>query len=97
MYPSSKQDCHYETFVDAIWDWGDELMLAGQFDIINQWLKDIVVSKCDIDFMLTALTLTLPARSKLDYRAEFFNKVEIEIIERHGSPFLEDGLLKGLE
>lgn len=93
MYPGNKLDFNRDKFVDGVYDWTDELFHAGEFDIVNKWIGDIKVENIDIDFMITVLTTTLPAKSKLSNRSKFYKDVEQEIIKRGE---MGDGLLQGL-
>lgn len=93
-YPSNKLEYEKDRFIDSIYDWTDELFCGGDFDTVNVWIGDIKVENIDIDFMLAVLVSTLPAKSRLSNRAQFYNDVEKEIIRRGE---MEDGLLTGLK
>jgi hypothetical protein len=80
--------------IDDVYDWVDERLLAGEFDTVNNWLKEIVCEKNSVTFLLAALTTTLPAKSKLEYRPAFYNAVKSDI-ERRGE--MQEALLIGLE
>ena len=60
----------------------------------DQLLQNINVSEYSVDLLLGLLTATLPARSKLRSRAQFFSEVEAVLKERGQ---WEDNLLVGLE
>jgi hypothetical protein len=94
-YPSNKPGIDLDTFIDEIYDWVDERLRFDEFDIVNQWLKDINIKNCDIDFLLAALTITLAARSKLDYRIEFYQNVFCDLLNRQSLKETEE-LLAGL-
>jgi len=67
--------------------------VEGEFGKCGALLESVDIGNNSLDGLLGYLTATLPARSKLSYRAKFFEKVEEEIIRRRE---YEKGLLEGL-
>jgi hypothetical protein len=72
----------------------DKFFRMGWFDEINFELEELDIQITNTDILLGWLTVTLPAKSKLPFRKEFFNKVVLEI-EKRGE--MEPNLLRGLE
>lgn len=81
--------------LDSLFDVIDYLLRCGKFQHIDDILDAINVGEEPEDILLTFLTGTLPARSKLNRRADFFNRVKQLYVEL-GEPDI-DGLLGGLE
>ena len=80
--------------LDISYELIDDLLHAREFASCASQLEGVDVSLYSIDVLLTLLTATLPARSKIGTRASFFKRVEDEL-RRRGE--LEDGLLDGLK
>jgi hypothetical protein len=80
--------------LDVIYEGIDDLLLAGSFDQVDQLLRDISEDGVSSDVLVALLTVTLPAKSKLPSRADFYSRVERTLSVRSE---LEDGLLSGLE
>jgi hypothetical protein len=80
--------------LDLLYDNIDALMTNGDFEQIDSVLRGVELESLSIDILLGLLTSTLPARTKLGSRKEFFVAVEKEI-KRRGE--WEKGLLTGLE
>ncbi len=80
--------------MDLLYDCVDELMRTGQFEALDSIIEDLIVSRLTIDVLVGLLTATLPAKSRLRSRPEFFSKTDTELRSRHE---YEDGLLTGLE
>ena len=83
-----------DKILDQIYDRIDTLAINGEFDKINRILWGVNISKLTVDGLLGYLTATLPCKTKLENRHEFFLKVEEEIKKRGE---YEPELLKGLE
>jgi hypothetical protein len=83
-----------DSALDLLYDKVDELLKTGEFEKLNQILADSSPEELSIDMILGLLTSSLPARSKLPARADFFEKSEAAIKSRGE---YEDGLLSGLE
>ena len=81
--------------INVIFDNINNRMLNGEFDILNQELKDIDVSIMSIALMLSILTITMSAKNKLDYRSTLFDLIEHEIRTNHQRPTMK--LLHGLK
>jgi hypothetical protein len=89
-------DEHSQTDValDIIFDQIDEMLLAGQFDRVDQLLIDTVTEEYSVELLLGILTATLPAKDRLCDRAEFFQRVA-QTLQARGE--LKNGLLIGLD
>lgn len=72
----------------------DSLMKCGQFAKLDSEIATLDITSLDIDLLIGWLTATLPAKSKLPSRGEFFSQVRVEIKKRGQ---WEKGLLTGLE
>ncbi|MFC1759412.1 hypothetical protein ACFL2H_11705 [Planctomycetota bacterium] len=79
--------------LDIVYDRVDEMMLAGQFDEVNQTIADLNVDELSIDIILGVLTITLPGKSKLPDRNKFFEDAK-RSLESRGEHC--EGLLAGL-
>jgi len=62
--------------LDKINDDFDGLFLEGNINEVNDFLKDVDIKNVETDLLLSYLTATLPAKSKLPYRNDFYIKVE---------------------
>jgi hypothetical protein len=80
--------------LDLIYDQIDALMTGGKFEAIGSLLQRLDLGALSVDLLLGLLTSTLPARTKIPFRGDFFRAVESEI-KRRGE--WENGLLTGLE
>lgn len=80
--------------LDLIFDQIDEMLLAGQFDRVDQLLKDTMTNDYSVEVLLGTLTATLPAKAKLPGRVDFFQRAK-QTLESRGEPY--DSLLVGLE
>jgi len=80
--------------LDLIYDSIDEMMRGGQFSELDSLLERLPTNTLSADMLLGVLTATLPARSRLANRKEFFCDVEACLKDRRE---FEDGLLTGLE
>ncbi len=80
--------------LDLIYDSTDQMLRDGQFDGIDLLLLQLCVKDLSTDMLLGLLTATLPARSRLQRRGDFFLDVKNSLRDRQE---LDDGLLTGLE
>jgi len=80
--------------LDLIYDSIDQMLRNGQFSDLDTLLVRLPTNTLSADMLLGVLTATLPARSRLSNRMEFFHNVEASLKERGE---FEDGLLTGLE
>jgi len=80
--------------LDLIYDSIDGMMRKGEFSRLNLLLPQLNVNDLSADILLGLLTATLPARSRLSCRKEFYCDAEASLRDRDE---LEDGLLTGLE
>jgi len=80
--------------LDLLYDSVDEMLRSAKYSEIDSLLHDTVVHECSTDILLGLLTATLPARSKLTCRKEFFADTDRVLKCR---PEYEKGLLTGLE
>jgi len=72
----------------------EDMLLNGEYNRLNNQLERIKVDSSDTDELITYLTATRPARSKLTNRPGFYKRVEEELKKREE---WEEGLLGGLE
>jgi hypothetical protein len=72
----------------------DNTLLEGEFDLVNDFLREIKVDDCSTDILLTILTATLPASSELFERNVFVSRVRAEF-ESRCEPV--ESLMGGLE
>lgn len=79
--------------LDLVYDSVDDLMHRGKFDSCASVLSGVNVANCSVDLLVGLLTATLPARSRIPFRTEFFEAVEREL-RRRGE--LDPGVLAGL-
>ena len=68
--------------LDEITNLVDSLLTNGRFDLVNTILGSISVDLAKTDVLLTYLTVTLPAKTKLPNRGEFWNKCHAVFVER---------------
>ena len=80
--------------LDLIFARVDESFRSGEFSDCDQLLQRLSVGDYETDVLLGLLTATLPARSLLPSRPDFFLRAEAEI-QRRGE--MEPGLLTGLD
>ncbi len=85
---------HVDAALDLLFDYFDELLLAGSFAEVATLLDQIEPSNLATPLLLAILTVTLPARDKLVARRAWFAKVERTLGDR-GEAVKE--LLAGLE
>lgn len=85
---------HTDAALDLLYDAVDDLLRRGNFDRIDELLQDVATSDLSLNVLLGLLTATLPARSRLRSRTEFFQRVD-ETLRIRGE--WEEGLLVGLE
>lgn len=79
--------------LDLLYDGFDELFRKNEFATADALLAQMSVRDYSVDLLLGVLTATLPARSRLPSRAEFYRAVESDL---HSRGEEEDGLLTGL-
>jgi hypothetical protein len=82
-----------DKILDNIYDSIDSLFRQGKLNECNSLLESLDISTLSVDEMLGYLTATLPARTKLSCRRNFYRNIEAEIIRRE---MYEAGLLDGL-
>lgn len=68
--------------LDKIFNSIDDLLLKHEFRKVNEMLKGIVVENTPTVSLITYLTATHPAKDKLEYRPEFYDKVKQTIQSR---------------
>lgn len=83
-----------DTALDIIFDQVDEMLLADEFDRVNQLLIDTTTVEFSVELLLGILTATLPAKSRLPNRCEFFDRV-VQTLQSRGE--FKDRLLIGLD
>lgn len=80
--------------LDLIFARVDETFRRGDFADCDHLLRRLAVADYSTDILLGLLTATLPARSLLASRPDFYSRTEDEI-QRRGE--MEPGLLTGLD
>ena len=80
--------------IDIIFDQIDEMLLARQFERVDQILRDVECRGYSIDILLSLLTITLAAKRHLPSRPAFYDLVVSTLGERNE---LSDGVLIGLD
>ena len=80
-------DMHVDTLIDDIHCRIDRWLRNGDYEACDKLMREMDVDVEPTDTLLSVLTATLPARSKLSARAEFVDRVEQQI---------GDNLLEGL-
>lgn len=88
MFIMKQKKININSQLDQIYDTIDELLLEGKFSEIDRILEQ-VDTRIDLNLLLGYLTATYSARSKLNKRADLFNKVKLLA--------QNEQLLKGLE
>jgi len=88
----------HERAIDVVFNTIDDLLLAGEFDSVNQMLQDLIefgVERLSDTLIVAFLTITLAAKSKLPARQPLFDKIEKHFEKTHSN---EDvfKLLQGL-
>ena len=80
--------------LDLVYDSVDDMMRKLRFTELAKILATVQTADLSTDLLLSLLTTTLPARSQLPSRKQFFHRVEASLKERGE---YENGLLAGLE
>ena len=75
-------------------DFVDDLLHEGKFVEINQFLEQFILELASTELLISILTTTIFAKQKLDFRDEFFKKVE-QLTKDRGE--WNEDLLKGLK
>lgn len=84
-----------DSTIDFIFDYFDDAFLNNNFQECDDILEKLDLNKIPIVLMISFLTITLAAKSKLKNRINFYKKVEEKIKEKEPEK-LKD-LLYGLE
>ncbi len=80
--------------LDLLYDGADKLLADGKFNEVDSFLESASAEAYSLDLLLGLLTVTLPARSKLEFRPTFFDRVKDTLV---GRGEYEVGLLAGLK
>lgn len=72
------------TIIDKIFDQIDQMMWDNKIKEIDDILNNLDINQLSLDELLAYLTITLPVKSKLRNRVEYYNKVKNKFIERNG-------------
>lgn len=67
--------------LDYVFDKIDELLINGDFYLINSLLDKIDVNMFDVELLIGILTITSPWRENLTLRTAFYEKVESRVHE----------------
>ena len=79
---------------DALYTYFDALLRAGRFLEVDALLAHWPVGWATVDTMLSLLTVTLPAHSKLPRRHQFFSRVSQQLrMRQQHKPELLAGLI----
>lgn len=84
-----------EALLDFIYDRLDNLLLAGDFDTCDAILTEVNVARLDSVGMIGFLTITLPARQRLDAREGLVTRIRDALLQKRPGHEV-DGLLQGL-
>lgn len=82
--------------VDVLFERVDDFFCAGQFDEVDEFLKEILVEIQSVQMLVCILTVTLPAKEKLKNRDDFFKRVTKKVTAER-NPKSAERLLMGLE
>ena len=74
-----------EGALDALFASIDAMFKTGQFDEVDQFIKDVVPRKFSVEFLIGLLTATLIADDKLQHRLRFYQTVR-QYFETAGEP-----------
>lgn len=85
---TNDQDANIDMILDFIYITVDVLSKHRQFDILDDWLKNLNNLQLSKDIIIGILVSTLSVKSKLNHRNKFYSVAE----QRLGSE-----LLKGLK
>ena len=84
----------YESAIDIIYDYIDDLLLEGEFIKVNTILKQVDTNILSEDLLVAFLSITLAAKQHLTARSNLFTRVEKTLKERN--QYVKE-LLAGLE
>ncbi len=79
--------------IDAVYENVNDALMRGEFDQVDNSLRDLNPEKMSLDLVLAWLTITLAAADKLPSRITFFSKA-IKAASEQG--LFESGLFDGL-
>ena len=82
--------------IDVIFQHMNYLLFAGEFDACDWILVEVDISRISPVLMVSFLTITAAAKTKLDNRDRFFRAVKRAVTADRGEEATER-LLKGLE
>jgi hypothetical protein len=83
-----------DTALDLVFDRFDEMLLAGDFNRVDQILAESRPENLSVDLLVGVLTVTLAAKNQLNSRFEFCERVKLALQNRGE---VQEGLLIGLE
>jgi hypothetical protein len=84
-----------EAILSDLYDEVDNLADDLDFDSMNELLIDVDIESSTVEYLIMALSVTLPHKDELPFRNEFFEMIK-DKLERDGEPDI-DSLLLGLE
>jgi len=82
--------------IDLIYDKVDRMMTNGEFEELSNWIGDIKPKFVDPDISISILTSSLPAKTKIKSRSDFFDQTK-DLLCTHPLYEFKMDLLKGLE
>jgi len=82
--------------IDRIYEEVNQLLVDEEWEDCNEFLMDVDCSTTDITLLIAWLTITAAAKSKLNYRETFYQKVakQVDMVRGRG---VAKKLLSGLE
>ena len=82
--------------IDMVLDLIDSLFRYGGFMAVDNMLHDVKTEHCSGDMLLSILTITLPAKDKLQNRVAYFERVRQALIHKGLRAKEADEVLLGL-
>lgn len=82
--------------IDRIYDKIDRLLYEGKFDVVDKILGNVTTKYLNSDFLITFLTVTLPAKSKLLNRPRLYHHTSYYILCCYGNDY-KNKVLDGLK
>ena len=82
--------------IDVIFERMNSLLVEGRFNVCDRILAEVDLAKIPPVLMVSLLTITAAARTKLKHRAQFFSHVQAALARQRGAK-AANRLLAGLE
>lgn len=84
-----------DSALDILFDWIDGLLLKGEFEECDEFLRKFNLDMLNIDLMIGLLSITLAATEKLPYRKMLVKEIEARL--KKIVPERVERLLRGLK